>query len=340
MDAGWFRNISAVNFIIREGAIMNLTLDHIKEAAERIAPYTEETPLLRMKSLDPFLGCEVYLKMESMQKTNAFKIRGAMNKILQLPESVLEKGIITTSSGNHGRAVAFAAKQLGINATVVVPESGSKFKADAIEALGAELIRCDVRERFEVTEALAEKYDYTYIPPFDDYGVMAGQGTVGLEITSQNNALDHVIMPASGGGLLASSSTAIKLTAPVMRVYGAEPANLPRYTESLARGEVTAVTRRETVADALVTSQPGERNFPIVEEYVDKMMTVSEEFILKGMKLLMMEGKIIAEPSSAITAGALLEGSLDVSPEDKVCLVISGGNVGLDFLEKLKNIHY
>src|SRR5699024_11081770 len=182
--------------------------------------------------------------------------------------------------------------------------------------------------------------DYTYIPPLDDYGVMAGQGTGGLEITPQHNALDHVIRPASGSGLRASSCTAMKLTAPVMRAYGPEHANHPRYTESLARGEVAAVTRRETVADALVTSQPGERNFPIVEEYVDKMMTVSEEFILKGMKLLMMEGKIIAEPSSAITAGALLEGSLDVSPEDKVCLVISGGNVGLDFLEKLKNIHY
>src|SRR5699024_4840208 len=132
----------------------------------------------------------------------------------------------------------------------------------------------------------------------------------------------------------------IKLTAPVMRVYGAEPANLPRYTESLARGEVTAVTRRETVADALVTSQPGERNFPIVEEYVDKMMTVSEESILKEMKLLMMGGKNIADPSPAITAGALLGGSLDVSPEHKVCRVSSGSNVGLDILEKLKNIHY
>ncbi|WP_017547697.1 threonine ammonia-lyase [Salinicoccus carnicancri] len=319
---------------------MTLTLNRIEEASERIAPYIQETPLLRMNNLDPFLGCEVYLKMESMQKTNAFKIRGAMNKILQLPESDLERGIITTSSGNHGRAVAFAAKQLGIHATVVVPESGSIFKADAIEALGADLIRCDVRERFEVTEALAEKYDYTYIPPFDDYGVMAGQGTVGLEITSQNKLLDHVIMPASGGGLLSSSSTAIKLTAPDMKVYGAEPANLPRYTKSLAKGEVTAVTRKETVADALVTSQPGTRNFPIVQEYVDGMMTVSEEFILKGIKLLMMEAKIVAEPSSAITAGALLEGSLDVSPEDKVCLVISGGNVGLDFLEKLQYIHY
>src|SRR5699024_10284727 len=285
-------------------------------------------------------GCRIYVKMESMQKTNAFKVRGAMNEILQLAARDLDKGIIATSSGNHGRAVAFAARQLVIHATVVVPESGSKFKADAIEALGAELLRCDVRERFEVTETLAEIYDYTYIPPFDDYDVMAAQGTVGLEITSQNEALDHVIMPASGGGLLASSSTAIKLTAPDMKVYGAEPANLPRYTESLAKGEVTAVTRKETVADALVTSQPGTRNFPIVEEYVDKMMTVSEDFILKGMKLLMMEGKIIAESSSAITAGALLEGSLDVSPEDKVCLVISGGNVGLDFLEKLKNIHY
>ncbi len=135
--------------------------------------------------------------------TNAFKIRGAMNKLLKLSDEALEKGIITTSSGNHGRAVAFAARQMGIHATVVVPDTGSKYKADAIEALGAELIRCDVREKFTATEALAEKYDYTFIPPFDDYEVMAGQGTVGLEIARQHEDLDYVILPTSGGGLLA-----------------------------------------------------------------------------------------------------------------------------------------
>src|SRR5699024_1594400 len=151
MDAGWFRNISAVNFIIREGAIMNLTLDHIKEAAERIAPYTEETPLLRMKSMDPFLGCEVDLKMESMQKTNAVKIRGARNKILQRPEGVPEKGIMTPSPGSHGPADAFTAKQLGINATLVAPVRRSNFNAAAIKALGTGHPRCNVRERSEAT---------------------------------------------------------------------------------------------------------------------------------------------------------------------------------------------
>lgn len=319
---------------------MSLKLDEIKEAADRIAPYIHQTPLLRLKNLDALLGCEVFVKLESMQVTNAFKIRGAMNKILQLSDRELEKGIITTSSGNHGRAVAFAANQLGIHATVVVPESGSKYKADAIEVLGADLVRCDVSERFDVTETLARKYDYTYVPPFDDYEVMAGQGTVGLEITAQHKDLDYVILPASGGGLLASSSTAIRHTSPDTKIYGAEPATLPRYTESLARGEVTKIPRQQTIADALVTDQPGARNFPIVKEHVDGMLAVTEEYILKGMKLLMMEGKIVAEPSSSITVGAVLEGLLETSPEDKVCFVISGGNVGLNILDKLKEVEY
>ncbi|AKG73040.1 threonine ammonia-lyase [Salinicoccus halodurans] len=319
---------------------MTLTLKDIQEAADRIAPYIHQTPLLRMENLDAFLGCEVHVKLESMQVTNAFKIRGAMNKILKLEDEDLEKGIITTSSGNHGRAVAFAAKRLGIHATVVVPDSGSKYKAVAIEALGAELVRCDVSERFDVAETLARKYDYTYIPPFDDYEVMAGQGTVGLEIAAHHEDFNYIILPTSGGGLLASTSTAIKNTSASTKVYGAEPASLPRYSESLARGELTRIPRQKTIADALVTDQPGERNFPIVKELIDGMLAVSEEYILKGMKLLMMEGKIVAEPSSSVIIGAILEGLLKVSPEDKVCFVISGGNVGLDILENLKDVDY
>ncbi|WP_411843325.1 threonine/serine dehydratase [Salinicoccus sp. HZC-1] len=314
---------------------MSLTIDDIREASDRIAPYIHQTPLLRMKNLDAFLGCEVYVKLESMQVTNAFKIRGVMNKVLQLSDEALEKGIIATSSGNHGKAIAFAAKQLGINATVVVPDSGSAFKADAIEALGAELVRADVNERFDVTETLAEKYDYTIIPPFDDYDVMAGQGTVGLEIVKQHESLDYVILPTSGGGLLASTSTAIKHSPVDTKVYGAEPANLPKYSESLARGERTKISRQKTIADALVSDQPGERNFPIVQENVDGMLAVADEFILKAMKLLFMEGKIVAEPSSSVGAGAVLEGVIEVSAEDKVCFVISGGNVGLDMLKEV-----
>lgn len=319
---------------------MTLTLDDIQEASERIAPYILKTPLLRMKNLDAFLGCEVYVKLESLQVTNAFKIRGAMNKILQLSETALEKGIITTSSGNHGTAVAFAAKQLGIPATVVVPDTGSKYKADAIEALGAELVRCGVSERFVIAENLAQKYDYTFIPPFDDYEVMAGQGTVGLEIAGHHEDFDYIILPTSGGGLLASTSTAIKHFSTNTKVYGAEPANLPRYSESLRQGKRTIIPRQKTIADALVTDQPGERNFPIVRKNVDGMLAVSEDYILKGMKLMLMEGKIVAEPSSSVGVGAIFEGLLKVSPGDKVCFVISGGNVGIDQLSLLKNVHY
>lgn len=317
---------------------MALTLESIQQAAERIAPYTVRTPLLRLWNLDKFLGCEVYAKAECMQITGAFKLRGAMNSALLLTEEERSRGIVAASSGNHGRAIAYTAKLLGTTAAIVMPYTATRVKVEAIRALGAEVVQCEVSERFRVAEELCRERGAAMIPPFDDENVMAGQGTAGLEIAAQCPSLDTVIVPVSGGGLIGGVSTAIKGAAPRMRVYGAEPAALPRYTASLAAGRIVRVEQKKSVADALVAQMPGERCFPAVAAHVDGFAAVEDEYILRGMKLLLTEGKLLCEPSSAIGIGAVMQGLIEVRPTDKVCFLISGGSVGLEQLDMLKTV--
>ncbi|WP_020006703.1 threonine/serine dehydratase [Salinicoccus albus] len=310
---------------------MAVSLEKIQNAHVRIAPYINETPLIRMHHLDDISGCKIFAKLENMQKTHAFKIRGVLNRFLQMEEETRNRGVIAASSGNHGKAVSFTAKQLGIHATVVVPYTASEFKVEEIKKQGAKVVFSKVEERMTMAKNLAERHGYINIPPYDDEDVIAGQGTVGLEILSQQPGLDYVIVPTSGGGLLGGISTAIKRASASIKVYGAEPSALPRYTNSLSAGRLTRVPAKETIADALVTDQPGEKNFPIVQKYSDGMLSADDETILKAMELLLSEGKILAEPSASITLAALMEDKLDAGPNDKVCLVLSGGNAGLDY---------
>lgn len=317
---------------------MSITLQDIKTAQARIAPYVVRTPLLRMQNLDRFLGCQVYAKAECMQNTGSFKLRGAMNKILSLTPEEVGRGIVAASSGNHGKAVAYAAKLLGTTAAIVMPNTAPSIKVEAIRALGAEVVQCDASQRFLLAEELCQKRGCTMVPPFDDDEVMAGQGTTGLEIMDQCPDLDYVIVPTSGGGLIGGVSTAVKSIRPETKVIGAEPAALPRYSTSLAAGEPVTVPQQRTLADALVSQRPGLKNFPIVQAHTDGFIPVSDEFLLKGMKLLLTEGKLLAEPSSCIGLGALLQGSLSVKANDKVCLIISGGSVGLEQLRILEDV--
>ena len=317
---------------------MALTIREIKAAGARISPYVIQTPLLRMKNLDQYLGCEVYVKAECMQSTGSFKLRGAMNKILSLSEEELHRGIVAASSGNHGKAIAYACKKLGINATIVLPDSVAKIKEDTIRKWGAEIVKCDVSERFEVAEKLCQERNATLVPPFNDETVMAGQGTAGLEIMEQCPELNLVIVPTSGGGLIGGVSTAIKTVSPGTVVYGAEPAVLPRYSASLKAGKPVPVEKNRTIADALVTQIPGNICFPYVAAHTDGFADVDEEYILKGMKLLLTEGKLLCEPSSGISIGAVLQGLVPVRPTDKVCFFISGGSVSLEQLHQLESI--
>ena len=317
---------------------MALTILEIEAARIRIAPYIIQTPLLRMKNLDQYLGCEVYAKAECMQTTGSFKLRGAMNKILSLSEEELQRGIVAASSGNHGKAIAYACKKLGVKATIVLPNSVAKVKEDTIRKWGAEIIKCDVSERFEAAEKLCKERNATLVPPFNDETVMAGQGTAGLEIMEQCPELNMVIVPTSGGGLIGGVSTAIKAVSPETVVFGAEPAVLPRYSASLKAGEPILVEKNRTIADALVTQIPGSICFPYVAANTDGFADVDEEYILKGMKLLLTEGKLLCEPSSGISIGAVLQGLIPVKPADKVCFFISGGSVSLEQLHQLEGI--
>ena len=258
---------------------MELTLETIRAAHARIAPYIVQTPLLRLPALDDALGCEVYAKAECMQRTGAFKLRGAMNKILALTEDERARGFVAASSGNHGRAVAYAAQRFGMHACIVMPETAPAVKQAAIRALGAELVLCDAAERFDVAARLCAERGATMVPPFDDPLVMAGQGTVGLEILEQCPALD-----------------------------------------------------------ALVAQKPGDVCFAYVAENTDGFASVADADLLRAMKLLLLEGKLLCEPSSAIGMGAALRGQLPLRRTAKVCFVISGGSVALEQLHRLEDV--
>lgn len=317
---------------------MLLNLERIKEARERIAPYIVKTPMLRLQNLDAALGCEVYAKAECMQITGAFKLRGAMNKALSFAPGELKNGIVAASSGNHGKAVSYAARLLGVKATIVVPRTAAQVKVEAIRALGAEVVLCETSERFNVAERLRQEQNAVIIPPFNDEDIMAGQGTAGLEIMEQCPELDKLVVPTSGGGLLGGVSTAVKAISPKTKIYGAEPAALPHWSASLAAGHPVTVERRQTIADALVSHTPGSICFPCAARNVDGVADVTDGFLLKGMKLLLMEGKLLAEPSSCIGIGAVLQGLIPVTAREKVCFLISGGSVGLEQLKMLEGI--
>lgn len=199
---------------------MTMTLETIRAAHARIAPYIVQTPLLRLPALDDALGCEVYVKAECMQRTGAFKLRGAMNRILALTDAERARGFVAASSGNHGRAVAYAAQRFGTHACIVMPETAPAVKQAGIRALGAELVLCDASERFDVAARLCAERGAAMVPPFNDELVMAGQGTVGLEILEQCPEMDAVVVPVSGGGLIGGVSTAVKALAPRVRVFG------------------------------------------------------------------------------------------------------------------------
>lgn len=296
------------------------------------------SPVIRAKALDAYLGCEVYLKAECMQATGAFKLRGAMNKLLSLSAEELSHGIVAASSGNHGRAVAYSAKMLGTKATIVMPKTAPDIKVNAIRELDAEVVLCETAERFRIADQICKERQAAMVPPYNDEAIMAGQGTIGLELLEQCPEVNAVVIPVSGGGLIGGVSTAIKAAAPHIKVYGAEPDAVPRYSVSLAAGQPTTVEQHTSVADALVSNTPGSICFPQVKANVDRVAAVSDTYLLRAMKLLLTEAKILAEPSSCIGLGAVLQGLLPVTKEMKLCFVLSGGNVGLEQLDLLKEV--
>jgi threonine dehydratase len=313
------------------------TIEDIREARQRLKPHVRHTPLLRAEKLDGAAGCQLYLKPEMLQITGAFKIRGALNKALSLPREAIEKGIIATSSGNHAQGLSYAAKMLGVKVILVLPANSPKIKIENTKALGAEVVLFDgdTAARWAKVYEIAEGKKYAVVHGFEDPLVMAGQGTIGCEILDDLDDVDTVIVPMGGGGLISGIATAIKETKPSVRVIGAEPALTPKYFHSRKNKERTSLPLKDTIADGLRISVPGRNPYPIIEKYVDEIVLVEDEFIVAGMRSLAKDAKLIAEPAASIGVGALLAGSIDVRPDEKVCAVLSGGNWDLPALAEI-----
>lgn len=304
------------------------TIQDIREAQERLKPHIKHTPLLRAEKIEKAAGCQLYLKPETLQITGAFKIRGALNKTLSLPREEIAKGIIATSSGNHAQGLAYAARMLGVKAILVLPVTTPKIKIANTEALGAEVILFDgdTAARWKRVYEIAEENGYVPVHAFEDPLVMAGQGTIGCEILEDLPDVDTVIIPMGGGGLISGIATAIKETRPSVRVVGAEPALTPKYYHSRLNKQRTTLPLKNTIADGLRISVPGQNPYPIIERYVDEIVLVEDEHIIEGMRALAKDAKLIAEPAAAIGIGALLAGVVKVRPDEKVCVVLTGGN--------------
>lgn len=304
-------------------------LDDIKAASERLAPYVKRTPILRAEKLDDDLGCEVYFKPECLQKTGSFKIRGATNKILTMTQEEKDRGIIASSSGNHAQGVAYAAGLLGIKATIVLPTNAPQVKVDNTRALGAEVVQYGFGsiERYKkLYEIVAEK-GYTVVHSFNDPALIAGQGTVGYEIMQDLSDVDTVVVPLGGGGVLAGVAVAVKESNPAVRVVGVEPSRIPRYSESRKAGKPVEVELQDTVADGLMITTTGSNTYPIIEKYVDEVIPVDDEYIVRALNEIVYKGKVLVEPSAAIGVAAVLSGALKVRKDEKVCFVLTGGNI-------------
>ncbi|NLA90089.1 MAG: pyridoxal-phosphate dependent enzyme [Synergistaceae bacterium] len=304
-------------------------LEDIKKAAKRIEGKVRRTPLLREDRLDELFGAEVYLKPENLQVTGSFKIRGATNKILSLTDEERSRGIIASSSGNHAQGVAYAAKTLGIRATLVLPENAPKSKVEGSKKLGAEVILhgFDSIERYKKLYEIQDEKGYTLVHSYNDPDLIAGQGTSGLEIMEDLPDVDTVVVPLGGGGLLAGVAAAVKETRPSVRVIGVEPANIQRYAESRKAGKPVQVEMGPTLADGLMITVTGENNYPLIDKYVDEIVPASDDFIYKALMEIVFRGKVLIEPSASVGVAAALEGSFKVKPGEKICFFLSGGNI-------------
>jgi threonine dehydratase len=307
-----------------------VSLDQIRSAAARIASIAIKTPLLRAPF--PDVTGEVWLKAESLQPIGAFKIRGASNKILQLTPEERTRGVITYSSGNHAQGVAYAAREVGARAVIVMPSNAPAVKRAATLALGAEVV--DVgpasSERLAVAEELVREHGYIVIPPYDDEQIIAGQGTCGLEIAEQLPDVDLVLSPVSGGGLLSGVATAIKNLLPQARVFGVEPELAADTAASFRTGRIVtwgAELTSRTIADGLRTQSVGERNFAHIQAYVDGILTVTEAEIRAAMRAIVAATRLVPEPSGAVATAALLFHADQLPAHKKAVAIVSGGNV-------------
>ncbi len=317
------------------------TLDDVRAAAERIAPHLHRTPLLGSRSLSELTGQELSFKCENLQKTGSFKPRGAVNRIATLDPEAVDRGIITISAGNHAQGVAYAAARLGVEAVVVMPETAVASKVEATRGYGAEcVLHGDVHAAFEKLRELQQERGLMLVHPFDDPMLIAGHGTVGLEIVEGADApFDAVVVGVGGGGLISGVATAFEALSPGTRVFGVEPEGAATMTSALAAGEVVRLEDLDTIADGLAPPFVGELNLAIVERAVERVVTVTDVEIRTAMAILLERLKLLVEPAGAAAMAALMTGKIPLEPGSRVAIILSGGNVDVRRLAELLPKH-
>jgi threonine dehydratase len=313
-----------------------LTITLIKEAAARIDGHIHRTPVITSRSFNERVGREVFFKCENLQRAGAFKIRGATNKILSLNEEEKRRGVAAFSSGNHAQAVALASREAGIPAVIAMPDDAPKAKVAATRGYGAEIVFYDrlKQDREQVAIEIAERDGRVMVPPYDDYMILAGQGTCGLELLEEVTDLDCLLAPCSGGGLFAGVSTAAKAINPAIRCFPVEPDTADDTRQSFLKGEPVTIPPPPTIADGLRVQRPGTLTFPILQKTAEDVLTVSDEEIMETIKFLLFRAKLLVEPSGAAAAAAVFAGKL---PRDarRVGVVLSGGNIDAELLSQI-----
>jgi threonine dehydratase len=310
-----------------------VSLPEIREAAERIRRIARVTPMVDVSEL---AGRALFLKCESLQPGGAFKIRGAYNMVAQLTDEQKRRGVVTYSSGNHGQAMALAARELGAPALVVMPTTAPKIKAERAREFGAEVIFDGTTsvERRRRAEREAAARGLTMVPPFDHEWIIAGQGTLGLEILEQRKDVETILVPVGGGGLLAGVAAAIKQSRPSVRVVGVEPAGAAAMKASLQSGEAVTLDKAQSIADGLMPVRPGDLTFAHARAYADDIVTVDDQQIIDAVLWMFSSAKIVAEPSGAATVAAALAGEA----RGVTVAIVSGGNIEVERLEEFQQL--
>lgn len=317
-------------------ANLPITIKDIKKAQNTVKQYARETPLIQSMFLTAKTGGEVYLKLENMQLTGSFKFRGAFNKIAQLSQEEKDRGVIACSAGNHAQGVALTSKLLGIKSIIVMPKGAPQAKVDATRGYGAEVMlegdQFDDSKAF--CEAYAKEHNITYIPPYDDTEVMAGQGTIGLEILENLWDVDTILVPVGGGGLISGVAVALKSFNPNIQIIGVQAENCHGMTASFRERKKVHHDEAPTIADGCHVAYPGELTFEVVNQIVDNMVLVTESEIELAIKDLIQRTKIVVEGAGALPTAAILAGKVDEYVKGKkVVSIVSGGNVDLARIE-------
>jgi threo-3-hydroxy-L-aspartate ammonia-lyase len=315
-----------------------LTLVLIKEASARIAGRVHRTPVVTSSSFNKVAGREVFFKCENLQRAGAFKARGATNKILSLSDDEKQRGVIAVSSGNHAQAVALAAREAGVRAVVCLPNDAPKMKVAATSGYGADIRVFDRHQddRDAFGREIAEREGLVMVPAYDDYLIMAGQGTCGLELIEEVPDLDCIMTPCSGGGLFAGVSTAAKSIKPSIKCFAVEPDTANDTQQSIRKGERVKIPPPPTIADGLRVQTPGALTFPVTRANADDVLTVTDEEIMATIRFMLFRMKMLVEPSGAAAAAAVFSNRIPAGCK-RVGVVLSGGNIDPDVLAPILN---